>query len=600
MRLQIHYLVVRKGRFVFRIGIPHRLQEAFGRREIKKVLPLQNLKEAALFCRLYADKIKILFIKAEDEPMLLDKLEKLLREYYNEKLEEAKAYYLTTAFSDVATKQAEIQKLLDRKQEIEEHRELNKWIVVADVADAVIRDAEGNLKNDQSEDYLQIAHELLEVHPRFCDEKIKMINGDFSGTVEGIVKLPDQQPVTALQSTLEPLLEEPAILKDLYAEYRAEKIRTNSWTGNTSSAPDGVYALLAEVYGENVDMRTLTHKKLKHLRDNILIKLPARRNIGKKYEGKGYKEIIKMKGIKPMCVRTVNEKVGYIAGFFKWATKHDYIPRNTAADLQEKDNRSKDSLRKVYDADDLERMLLALKALPKAREERYWVALIAIFSGLRQGEICQLFTNDIILEDGVYCFSVNDEGEGKKVKTESAKRLVPIHSTLLIELDFLGYITELRKKKVKRLWPKLTLSRDGYGQKFQRWYGRFNRRHITEDKKKVFHSTRHGFATSLKKHDVDETTIKELMGHANESITSGQYGKKHEVDKLLKAIMKLDYGIDIVKIMTGKPGKSFVALEQKTATSAPVAESAVEITGSSESVAHSAVAVSDLHEFDNL
>ena len=93
------------------------------------------------------------------------------------------------------------------------------------------------------------------------------------------------------------------------------------------------------------------------------------------------------------------------------------------------------------------------------------------------------------------------------------------------------------------MWPRLEAGRDGYGQYFQRWYGRFNRKFVTEDKKKTFHSTRHVFINFLKQHDISETIIKELVGHSDQSITTGLYGKSYNVKLLYETIQRIDYEV---------------------------------------------------------
>ena len=61
---------------------------------------------------------------------------------------------------------------------------------------------------------------------------------------------------------------------------------------------------------------------------------------------------------------------------------------------------------------------------------RFWVPLIALFSGMRMNEICQLDVSDIRCVDGVDCFVItsrsNGGGADKKVKTSTSERFVPI------------------------------------------------------------------------------------------------------------------------------------------------------------------------------
>jgi integrase len=55
----------------------------------------------------------------------------------------------------------------------------------------------------------------------------------------------------------------------------------------------------------------------------------------------------------------------------------------------------------------------------------------------------------------------------------------------------------------------------GYSNGFGKWYQRFNRRHVTKDPQKVFHSMRHLVTDTLKQAGVLETVIAELVGHSN-------------------------------------------------------------------------------------
>jgi hypothetical protein len=47
----------------------------------------------------------------------------------------------------------------------------------------------------------------------------------------------------------------------------------------------------------------------------------------------------------------------------------------------------------------------------------------------------------------------------------------------------------------------------------------------------------------LKQRGTDELTIRELVGHANPSITTGRYGKRLEPQRLAAAIAPLDFGV---------------------------------------------------------
>lgn len=129
----------------------------------------------------------------------------------------------------------------------------------------------------------------------------------------------------------------------------------------------------------------------------------------------------------------------------------------------------------------------------------------------------------------------------------------PVHP-VLVQLGFMKYVASIRKQGRARLWENLLLGRDGHSQHFGRWYQRFNRNHITQDEKKVFHSFRHLVANTLKQAGVHETIAAEILGQENPNVTYGRYGKSYKPAPLLEALQKLEYGVDL-GVLRGKIAK---------------------------------------------
>jgi integrase len=48
-------------------------------------------------------------------------------------------------------------------------------------------------------------------------------------------------------------------------------------------------------------------------------------------------------------------------------------------------------------------------------------------------------------------------------------------------------------------------------------------------------------ADTLKQKGVAEGIISEILGHANQSISTGRYGKRYRPSVLLEALIRLDY-----------------------------------------------------------
>jgi integrase len=235
---------------------------------------------------------------------------------------------------------------------------------------------------------------------------------------------------------------------------------------------------------------------------------------------------------------TVNKYMSLLSSVFRWGVRHEYAMRNPAEGLMLHADKPADQQRKAYDLEDIKRVL---ETLPSDEHEifKYWIPIIAMYSGMRREEICQLYISDIRLIGDVWCFDVNDYAD-KSVKTESSIRYVPIHSQL-IKRGFLEFV-ENRKNNLtndRNLW-EFVKWKTVWGKKFGNWYSLYyQRKHVTKDPLKCFHSFRHTVADMLKQCGFQEVLIAELLGHANGSITTGRYGKRFLTPKLVDAIESL-------------------------------------------------------------
>ena len=321
---------------------------------------------------------------------------------------------------------------------------------------------------------------------------------------------------------------------DAYAKEHEKK-----WGPKTKLENLGTYKLILDIIGD-MEIRSVTKQTTVDLRDK-LGKLPA--NMYKIYPGKTVKQILNLEGVEPMSTTSVNKHVFRLSSILKYAVKEGHIQVNFAEKMKISIKRRADEERKAYSSEDLRKVAAALPRVV-SKPERYWIPLIAMHSGLRLDEICQLYVEDVLQVEGVWCISVNDE-QDKKVKTLSGKRMVPVHPVLL-SLGIIGYVQRMQNDGVPRLWMNLNWRKaDGYSNAFGKWFQRFNREHVGDDPQKTFHSFRHTVANTLKQAGVQEIVIAEIIGHANDSMTMSRYGKRYQPKVLLEAMQHLDYGLDI-------------------------------------------------------
>lgn len=168
--------------------------------------------------------------------------------------------------------------------------------------------------------------------------------------------------------------------------------------------------------------------------------------------------------------------------------------------------------------------------------------LIALYTGARLEEICQLHLDDIHEVDGIWVLDINNKGE-KNVKSQTSARLVPVHSKL-IELGMIKYCKILLNQGQERLFPELNKGKKGYSAQAGRWFNdRYKGKMGVVSTLKSFHSFRHTMIDQLKQKGTIEYNIKALAGHKNDSITTGLYGKPPEPKALLPVIEQLTFPV---------------------------------------------------------
>jgi integrase len=159
------------------------------------------------------------------------------------------------------------------------------------------------------------------------------------------------------------------------------------------------------------------------------------------------------------------------------------------------------------------------------QNHKYWIPLIALFTGMRLAEIINLNQDDFGSEDGFNRLIVRES------KTDAGIRTVPIHPKL-IEIGLLDYVNSLQSEQ-----PLFKgISSDAYSKHFGRLLDSIG---IT-DKKLVFHSFRHTFTDALRAAKVAEPIIKALVGHSDGSVTS-QYGSGYPLDVLYEDLKRVKY-----------------------------------------------------------
>ena len=239
--------------------------------------------------------------------------------------------------------------------------------------------------------------------------------------------------------------------------------------------------------------------------------------------------------------KTARDRLVWIKGLLNYASiELELIPRNPWRGIEIKART--ESPRQPWNEEWLTRLLNHSiwngGYLPKKRKAGgpagYWLPLIALYTGARCSELCQLNTKDITQSNGIWIISISDSELEQNLKSQSSKRKVPIHREL-IRLGILEYLQTIQEGSV---WPELPKRTGKSGGYFSQYFSEF-RTEIGAPKNMDFHSFRHLARTNLLNGGVSETIIDTLLGHS----ISGSIGAKvytHTTNQILnEAINKL-------------------------------------------------------------
>jgi integrase len=326
----------------------------------------------------------------------------------------------------------------------------------------------------------------------------------------------------------------------LFRKFSQEQANNGKWTLKTQKEYAASFALFQR-YSNEVEHREINHQFLISYRDTVR-QLPPNLEKTSKYKGRKIHEVIKDAHDRTLSNRQINKYLVCLTSFFKWLELHEYIRKNPAHNLLLPKNSKISEERCAYSVPEIEKIINTLIGQRESfceRPERFWTPIIGAYTGMRLGEICQLHVEDVKSENGLLCFDVNFEGS-RRLKNVVSQRLVPIHNRIM-ELGFSRYVDYIKIKN-ERLFPLLTLhSVNGYGHQLGKWFANFNRKYISQNPKKTFHSIRHSVANELKQLQIPGEVISELLGHKVDSITMSRYGKRYRPKVLLSAIERLPW-----------------------------------------------------------
>lgn len=179
-----------------------------------------------------------------------------------------------------------------------------------------------------------------------------------------------------------------------------------------------------------------------------------------------------------LAAATHNRHINTLGQLFKYVAdledsdgnKTHVHPRVSFSNLTVTDKRRKNKRKPIPQDEELRKLLSGpLFSGCKGQDDRftpgpyvihdggYWVPLMLVVYGARSNELCQMPLMDVFEDAPIPYFFIRED-TGRKLKTESSTRWLPI-APKLIELNFLDYIRELKERGEYWLFPEFNQTR---------------------------------------------------------------------------------------------------------------------------------------------
>lgn len=251
------------------------------------------------------------------------------------------------------------------------------------------------------------------------------------------------------------------------------------------------------------------------------------------------------KDVARLAAGTVNKQLTAVRALLSWCRRNGYVDANVASELSVPTAKNAGPSRLPYGVDDMNLIFRSLEQFRQRKPSRFWIPLMAAFTGARMEELGQLTVSDVRSCDGVDYIDINAVDEGKSIKTGSSAREVPLHP-VLIKLGFLGHVREREDRGDRSLFPDLKPDKLGkLTGNFSKWWTRHTRGQGIADHRKVFHSFRHGFKDACRAARITEEVHDALTGHAGGGV-GRSYGGGVPLNVKAEAIAKVRYeGLDL-------------------------------------------------------
>ena len=386
--------------------------------------------------------------------------------------------------------------------------------------------------------------------------RLAHLNGDFAYIV-------DDALFAAPDATSKPIdVSSSMTLSALVAAYDAEAIEGSDLGVKARQKSRAGLALLVRHFGPEARIGQLVRADAYAFRD-MLRRLPA--NLSKRFPASmALADVVvdaEKRLIPAMNRETQRFYLQKLSQLLDFAADRGFIVENVAAKIKlpgktkrREDGRfayTRQQLTKMFNAPLYRGCVNDQNGFAKVgqnviRRSRFWLPLIALFSGMRMDEILQLTPDHIMFddEDGLPYFYLSPD---MKIKSLAGYRHIPVHPELL-RIGILEHVAEVRRSNSGRLFADVHQAKDEtYSTVFSKRFATFLRSLDIKErgKKQDFHSFRHNWRDGCRQPGANADLVDELGGWSRGNKTGTSYGNGAKASQLRPIADGVNYGIDL-------------------------------------------------------
>ena len=575
--------------YLFRMNIPQDLRDVFPQREFRISLKGFSYQDCKIISGSLYKSTQSIFEQVRQGKMneiTIQDVKNILRDKVKQTIKHINHYDSDTNKYDEDELNERIVQSSEKEGILKERLKTNYKVTISQIEKEIDRILNSrNLKsNKKNVDYKGLVRkwtdlklvretwkkELLEGQGRYEEEYLTELEDNWKiGLLENgsnEVGVITQQPQVVQTQDLKPTIKTtPTFSAPLFSEMypkHIQRMRDNKRRKETIDETTETYRDVIELLGD----KPINEYTILDGRDyrNSLLKTPKNRKRVKRYKDFTLLELHKMDIPKEDKMSFDNQTKlisrmtscwnFFVDEFPEYVSENVFKSKSVRVNpVRRKDRKqhfTEDELRHIFNP---KTYLPAIFDNPTGRGNNihypyYWIPILAILTGCRLEELCMMRVQDIVKLNGVWVYKIREDGLETRVKNSYSERDIPLHSVLRDTLNFIGYVSYVKKLGHERIFYELPKNGSVYHKNVSKF---FNQKYLKKIgvkdgvRKVSFHSFRHNVETHLTNQNVNSRFINFNQGHSQKDIGGSVYMKGVKPEVLLKeCVDKIQFDIE--------------------------------------------------------